>query len=202
MQKRTMEKSNGGINKQEFTPVSEMQYFRDAQLDMSRAYLHGYPGVVVSGIIWFISGLTAIFYSPERAVWTLLIGGVFIFPVSVILNRVLGTSGTHASNNPLGRLAMEGTVFMLICMPLAYMLSFQQVEWFFQGMLVIIGGRYLTFSTLYGTRFYWVLGIGLIAAAFLLFAFNAPSNISAIAGAAIEITFGVFMLISARRKIE
>ncbi|WP_266203285.1 DUF7010 family protein [Pontibacter kalidii] len=180
--------------------VQDLQHMKSAQQDMRAAYLHGYPGVVVSGTVWLVSALVAIYVSPEKAVWTLLPGGVLIHPVSVLLNKILGARGTHAQGNPLGRLAMEGTVFMIMCIPLAYGLSFQKVEWFFQGMLLIIGGRYLMFATLYSARLYWALGIGLGMAAYLLFTMDSPSHTTLLVGAAIEIVFGLVMLATLRRR--
>ena len=112
----------------------------------------------------------------------------------------MGVSGTHTKNNPLGRLGMEGTFFMLMCIPLAYGLSLQRVEWFFQGMLMIIGGRYLTFNTIYGNRLFWILGGILGIAAYSLFSFNAQSYISALTGAGIEIFFGLFLYFNAKRS--
>ncbi|MHC2993367.1 hypothetical protein OB13_17960 [Pontibacter sp. HJ8] len=167
---------------------------------MRAAYLYGYTGVLVSGTAWLVAGLVALYVSPEKAVWTLLVGGVFIHPVSILLNKVLGASGVHAQSNLLGKLGMEGTVFMIMCLPLAYGLSFQKVEWFFQGMLLIIGGRYLTFATLYGSRIYWALGIGLGIAGYLLFNLNSSAQSTVLVGAAIEITFGLLMLTVLRRR--
>jgi hypothetical protein len=106
----------------------------------------------------------------------------------------------HAQDNPLGKLAMEGTIFMIMCMPLAYGLSFQKLEWFFQGMLLIIGGRYLLFATVYGLRLYWALGIGLGIAAYLLFNLNSSSFTSIVTCAVIEIAFGLVMLTTVRRR--
>ncbi|WP_242928631.1 DUF7010 family protein [Pontibacter vulgaris] len=174
--------------------VEDLQHLQNAQRNMRDAYQNGYPGVVVSGMVWLVSALVAIYVSPNKAVFTLLIGGVFIHPVSMLLNKVLGAVGAHAPGNPLGKLAMEGTAFMIMCLPLAYGLSFQKVEWFFQGMLLIIGGRYLHFATLYGSKLYWAIGIGLGLAAYVLFTMNALSHKTLMVGAAIEILFGLIML--------
>ncbi|MEJ8801166.1 DUF7010 family protein [Pontibacter sp. H249] len=180
--------------------VEDLQHLQNAQQDMREAYLNGFPGVVVSGTVWLVSALVAIYVSPNKAVWTLLVGGVFVHPVSMLLNKVLGAAGAHAQSNPLGKLAMEGTLFMIMCLPLAYGLSFQKVEWFFQGMLLIIGGRYLHFATLYGSRLYWALGIGLGIAAYLLFTLNSPSHTTLLVGAAMEILFGLVMVTILRRR--
>lgn len=174
---------------------NKLRSIEDAQLDMRVAYSNGYSGVIVSGLVWLVAGLVALYTSPQQAVWTLLIGGALIHPIGILFNKVLGRSGAHTPNNVLGRLALEGTIFMLMCLPLAYALSFQKVEWFFQGMLMIIGGRYLTFATLYGTRLYWGLGIGLGIAAYLLFSLNSSAPVSILVSSAIELTFGLVMLI-------
>jgi hypothetical protein len=177
-----------------------MENIQEAQHDMRVGYSNGYSGVIVSGLVWLVAGLVAIYATPMQAVWTLLIGGMFIHPIGIIVNKIIGASGEHARNNPLGRLAMEGTVFMIMCLPLAYGLSLQNASWFFQAMLLIIGGRYLTFATLFGTRMFWVLGAALGIAAYLLFTMKAPVSVSALTGSAIEIGFGFSMLLFARKS--
>ena len=89
---------------------------------------------------------------------------------------------------------------MLICIPLAFGLSLQHTEWFFQAMLMIIGGRYLTFASMYGNRLYWILGAVLGIAAYLLLIFRIQSFGSAITGSLIELTFGFFMFFQFRKN--
>ena len=166
---------------------------------MCKAYANGSVGIISSGLIWLLSSIVAYQYATKYAIWTLLIGGMFIHPLSILLSKVLGQSGSHSKDNPLGNLAMEGTIFMLMCIPLAFGLSLQHPEWFFQGMLLIIGGRYLTFSTIYGKKFYWVLGGILGLAAILLFKVQGEPFISALTGSLIEIIFGLFLFIRFRK---
>lgn len=180
-------------------PMNRNDTVRQAQTDMCKGYAFGSVGIIVSGFIWLIAATIAYQYSPKQAVWTLLIGGMFIYPVGVLLSKVLGLSGTHTKGNPLGNLAMEGTIFMIMCLPLAYGLSLQHTEWFFQGMLLIIGGRYLTFASIYGFRLYWILGALLGVAAYLLFYFKVQSFGSLLTGSLIEISFGILMFFSFRR---
>jgi hypothetical protein len=67
-------------------------------------------------------------------------------------------------------------------------------------MLLVIGGRYLTFQTLYGMRVYWALGALLCAAGLLLGMLRAPPPVSATAGAAIELAFAFAVFVIARRQ--
>lgn len=166
---------------------------------MQVGYMNGSIGVVVSGTMWLMSGFVAVFDTSVHAIWALLIGGVFIFPVSNVIEKIIWKRGAHTKGNPLGALAMEGTIWMIMCLPLAYGLSLLHHAWFFQGMLMIIGGRYLTFATVYGLRLYWVLGALLGCAGYLLFSFQQPSHVSALTGGTIEVVFGIFMLIRLKR---
>lgn len=170
-----------------------------AQKDMCKAYANGSVGIISSGLIWLLSAAVAYQYATKYAIWTLLIGGMFIHPLSILLSKVFGQSGSHSKDNPLGKLAMEGTILMLMCIPLAFGLSLQHPEWFFQGMLLIIGGRYLTFATIYGKKIYWVLGSMLGLAAILLYSIKGEPFISALTGSLIETIFGLFMLIGFRK---
>ena len=167
---------------------------------MRFAYLSGAPGILASATAWLIAGLFATHGTPQSAIVGLFIGGMFIHPVGVVVARALGRPGNHTTGNPLGILALESTLQMLLCLPLAYAVSRYRVEWFFPAMLLIIGGRYLTFATMYGRRIYWVCGGTLALAAYLLVAMRAPLALGAYAGAAIEATFGMIVLIAARKS--
>jgi hypothetical protein len=97
-------------------------------------------------------------------------------------------------------LAIEATIWMILAMALAYGISLWRLDLFFPAMLFVIGGRYLTFSTVYGMRIYWVFGAALALAAYALAAAGAPPVAGGFAGAAIEIAFAVAIFINARRE--
>ncbi len=180
--------------------VEAPETIRQSQHDLTLNYAAGTVGIFVSGTMWFISALVNRYGSSTQAIWTLLIGGALIHPLSLLLYKVVGLKGQHHPQNPLAKLAMESTVLMLMCIPLAYILSFQRTEWFFQGMLLIIGGRYLTFNTFYGMRLYWLLGAALGVAAYVLFAVQANAFVSALTGSLTEISFGFVILFAHQRE--
>ncbi|GAB0157640.1 hypothetical protein CHRYSEOSP005_29190 [Chryseobacterium sp. Alg-005] len=167
-----------------------MDSISDAQNDMKNGYGYGSTGVIVSGVVWLTSCLIACFYSSQHAMWALIIGGMFISPLAALVEKLVGIKGRHEKNNPLATLAMESTVWMIMCIPLAYGLSLSNVGWFFQGMLMIIGGRYLTFASIYGVHFYWILGTVLGLSAIILFTIKADAWISSLTGGSIEIIMG------------
>lgn len=161
-----------------------------AQTAMRSQYRNGATGVLVSGIVWLITTGVLYTFSTKQAIWALLAGGAFIHPISTLINKMIGLKTATNQLNPLTGLAMEGTVFMLMTIPLAYGLSLLRAEWFFQGMLLVIGGRYLTFRTLYGNKLFWVLGGLLGASAYGLFTLNMPSLVTTLTGGLLEVSFG------------
>jgi hypothetical protein len=173
--------------------------FADAQADMRSGYLHGAPGIAASSVAWLSAAAVAVNVSSSAAVWTLLIAGAFIHPVSVLITKALGSAGTHKPGNPLARLAMEGTFWMLAGIAIAFGTSVLRVEWFFPAMLLIIGGRYLTFQTVYGLSLYWVLGATLCVAGIALALLRAPVPLSALAGGLIEVVFAALVYSRAKR---
>jgi hypothetical protein len=172
--------------------------FVEAQRDMRHGYYGGAPGVLASSIAWCAAAIVAIVLSPKHAVLALFIGGVLIHPVGILIAKALGRPGSHTPGNPLGALALESTVLMLLCLPLAYTIAVYRPGWFFPAMLLIIGGRYLIFRTVYGWRVYWLLGTALAAAGFGLVASGAAPVVGAFAGAAIEVMFAISIFVAER----
>jgi len=173
----------------------------DAQREMRFAYYGGAPGMLTSATVWLVAGITAALSSPERAIWTLFIGGMFIHPVSVLLTKALGRPGSHTRGNPFGALALASTFWLILSCPLAYSVSLLRIEWFFPAMLFVIGGRYLTFSTIFGTRIYWTCGSALVLAGYLLARARVSPEFGAFAGSAIEAAFAVFIFADTRREV-
>jgi hypothetical protein len=161
----------------------------EAQCDMRRGYYSGAVGILASALAWSVAAGIAAFGSPQRAIWALLVGGALIHPVAVVLCRLLGAPAKHSRTNPLAQLAGASTFWLIFSLPLAYGLGLQNPAWFFAAMLLVIGGRYLVFATLFGMRFYWVLGLVLAGAGFVLGRLAATASVVAAAGAAIELVF-------------
>ncbi|HEY7883325.1 MAG TPA: hypothetical protein VIC08_00075 [Cellvibrionaceae bacterium] len=177
-----------------------MKTIADAQQDMREAYCGGAPGVVSSATAWFLAAMVALLASPFAGVLTLIFGGMLIFPVSVLLCKIMGRSGKHSKNNPLAPLAIEGTIWMLISIPVAVAAAMFKIEWFFPAMLVVISGRYLTFCTLYGMRIYWLFGAALLLASASMIAIEAPVFLGAFAGSLVEFVFGAIIFFTRKTQ--
>ncbi|MBI3347127.1 MAG: hypothetical protein HY020_07940 [Burkholderiales bacterium] len=182
-----------------------------AQADMRSAYWHGAFGVLASALVWSIAAGIAALARPQQAVWALLIGGMFIFPVSMVLAKLAGRTGMHQKTNPLGRLAMFSTFGLLVGCALALAVATQKLAWFFPTMLLVIGVRYLAFTKVYGLRIYQRCGLSLTAAGLVLgVLLAAPSPelkaigpfLGALTGAVIESLFGAVLLLQGRLNVS
>jgi len=173
---------------------------RDAQRDMRDAYYGGWTGALVSGLVWVSAGLTALYGTQMTALIVFLIGGMMIFPISTVLDKLLGRSGKHAKGNPLGQLALESTVMMLLGILIALAVYTKEPLWFFPVMLLIIAGRYLTFATIYGMKLYWVLAAALAGAGYLIFSQGLAFYLGGLLGGAIEIVFSFLLMASSRKN--
>lgn len=181
-----------------------MNDLRTAQADMRRGYLSGAGGILASSLAWAAAAGTALLVSPEQSVWVLFIGGMLIHPVGIVICKLFGASGGHDKANPLGGLAAATTLWLIFSLPLVYVAHLQRMDWFFPAMLLVIGGRYLTFAAIYGMRFYWALGLTLAGAAMALIFLKANAQVGAIAGSAIEFVFAIaaFVLHARWRKAQ
>ena len=173
-----------------------------AQADMRHGYYSGGTGILASALAWTAAAITAFMAMPQRAIWVLLIGGMLIHPVGLLICRLLGASGRHASGNPLAGLAGASTFWLIFSLPMAYVLGLQQPAWFFAAMLLVIGGRYLVFATIYGMRLYWVLGLSLAAAGVASVLLGAGAAWVAASGAALEAGFALACLGGHRRRMR
>jgi hypothetical protein len=173
-----------------------------AQADMRFGYYSGAPGIFASAGAWLAAAVVALQVSPKQAVWVLFVGGVLIHPVSVLLAKMLGRPGKHEAGNPLAALAFASTLWLIFSLPLAYGISILRIEWFFPAMLLVIGGRYLTFGSLFGMRIYWVLGLTLAIAGYLLGSTRALPAMSAFVGSGIEAAFAVAVLVLGRHEVR
>lgn len=173
---------------------------RDAQADMRQAYVGGGPGVVASGLVWLAAAAVSAQTSAEMGMLAFFFGGMLIHPLGVVGSKLLGRTGAHAEGNPLGTLALETTAPLLLGLLLAYAASRAVLGWFFPAMLVVIGGRYAAFSTLYGSRLYWVLAILLSFGGIALAAAEVPFWVPAAAGGAVEVAFGALLAGTAFRS--
>ncbi len=172
-----------------------MRSLDDLQQEMRTAYLDGAPGMLVSALVWLVAGIVVARAGMSAAVWTLLIGGALIHPVTVLALKMFGKSASVGKGSPLAHLAMATTVWLIVGCVLSFGLYTANASWFFPAMLLVIGSRYLAFTALFGHRLYWACGAALIAAGYLGVSAQLSPATVAFTGSGIEAAFAAILLL-------
>ncbi len=140
----------------------------DAQREIRIRYAGGYYGQLVSGLLWLLSAGLAVWVGPRAAIWTLVVGGFFIFPSTEALLRVAGERASVSADNSLRSLGMQVAFVLPLSMLLLIPVSLYRLSWFYPGLMILLGAHYLPFVFLYGMRMFWVLGSLLVGAGLLI----------------------------------
>lgn len=145
----------------------------DAQREVRSIYVGGFFGQLVSGALWFTSAALTMWVSPRAGIIALVIGGMFIFPLTQLLLRASGRAASLTSGNPFRELAMEVAFLIPLLLPLVGAATLHHAAWFYPAMMIVVGAHYLPFSFLYGMRQFIPLS-GLLLLAGLLIGLYAP----------------------------
>ena len=174
---------------------------REAQLEVREVYLAGSVGTLISAVLWSASAAVSTWRSPRMGAWVLVIGGVLIFPALQLALRALGRRATLRPENPLGELATQTAVIIPLCLPVVGAAALHRADWFYPGLMVVVGAHYLPFVTLYGMRLWYALGAALIAGGLMLGAYGPRTfALGGWAGAALLALFTVIFGLQAKRN--
>ena len=172
----------------------------EQQHEMRHAYYDGAPGVLVSGLVWIAAALVCYQLGISKAVWTLLIGGALIHPITTIVTKAIGRPAKTSKANALNQLGMASTIWLILCCAMAYGLFLFMPTLFFPAMMATIGSRYLIFASIYGRSIFWAMGVTLIVAANLVFFSAVTPVIAAGLGGLIEVLFAFFVFSKASKS--
>lgn len=134
----------------------------DAQRDVRTVFLGGFAGQIVSSGVWFLSAATATWRSPRAAIVVLFVAGIFIFPLTQLLLRLMARPASLPKGHPMNALAMQVAFVLPLSLPLVFATTAYRQNWFYPAFMIALGAHYLPFIFLYGM---WQFGI---LAAFLI----------------------------------
>lgn len=162
----------------------------DAQKEVRTVYLGAFSGLIVTSLIWFISAALGTWVSKGLAVWALVLGGTFIFPLSQALLKSMGRTATLSRENPFGTLAMLIAFTIPATYPLIAGAFIHNANWFYPAFLVVVGAHYLPFIFLYGMWHFSILAVLLVALG-TVFGMYFPDNfaLGGWVGAAVYLVF-------------
>jgi hypothetical protein len=134
----------------------------DAQREVRLTFLGGFPGQMVSGVLWLLSASLGAAGRIRLAMLVLAVGGAFIFPLTMLLLRAMGRRASLSAANPFGGLAMQIAFTIPASLPLVGAATLHHQEWFYPAFMVVVGAHYLPFVFLYGMWSFAVLAALLI----------------------------------------
>lgn len=145
----------------------------ESQLEMRSAFLGGFAGQMISGLIWAAAAALGQWVSPRYAMIFLFFGSMLIFPLTQAVLRLLGRPAKVSRENGLWNLGTQ----VAFTVPLNFLLvgaaTLYRADWFFPAAMIVVGAHYLPFITLYGMRMFAVLA-GLLVASGTALAFFGP----------------------------
>lgn len=141
-----------------------MMHVADAQRDVRRTYVGGFYGQLISGVVWLAASVAGTWLSVSAGVLTLLLGGVLIFPLTMLSLLLSGRHASLPAGHPMAALAMQ-IAFTVPCgLLVATAVVGYRPDWFFPAAMVIVGAHYLPFTFLYGMRAFAVLAAIMVSA--------------------------------------
>jgi hypothetical protein len=147
----------------------------DAQREIRQAYMGGFMGQLVSGLLWLASAVAATWSSPRSAITLIVVGGFFIFPLTRLGLASIGHRVAVTPGNPLNALGMQVAFTLPLSLPVVGAAALYRLDWFYPAFMVILGAHYLPFVFLYGMRVFAVLAALLVSGGIVL-ALYVPSS--------------------------
>ena len=111
---------------------------QDAQREVRHSYIGGFWGQLVSSGIWLASATLGTWTTPRASILTAVIGGFFIFPLTLMLLRLSGR--TPDRRNPFNSLGMQVAFVLPFSMLLLVPVGLYRLNWFFPALMVLVGG--------------------------------------------------------------
>ena len=136
----------------------------EAQREMRGAFLGGFAGQLISGLIWLVAAALATWVSPGYGMVTLFFGSMGIFPLTQIGVRLMGRPGKVTHENRLWGLGAQSAFTVPLNFLLVGAATLYRESWFFPAAMIVVGSHYLPFITLYGMRLFGGLAVLLVLA--------------------------------------
>jgi hypothetical protein len=164
----------------------------DAQREVRTVFLGGSVGQLVSGAIWLLSASLSTWVGMREGILSLVVGGMFIYPLTQLVLRLLRGPWALPPDNPLRPLAVQVAFIVPLTLPVVGGAALHNVNWFYPGCMIVVGAHYLPFMFMSGIWQYGVLAGALLGGGVLL-GLQAPHEFALggwLAGAAM-LLFGI-----------
>jgi hypothetical protein len=134
----------------------------ESQREMRFAFLGGFAGQLVSGLIWLIASASSVWGKPSAGMAVLFFGSMLIFPLTQGLLRLMGRPAKVSAGNRLWALGSQIALTVPINFLLVGAATLYRESWFFPAAMIVIGAHCLPFITLDGMKMFGILAIILV----------------------------------------
>ena len=136
----------------------------NCQREMRNAFLGGFAGQLISGLIWLVAAVASVWLQPHAGMAVLFFGSMLIFPLTQITLQLMGSPAKVSAENGLWGLGSQIAFTVPINFLLVGAATLYHEDCFFPAAMIIVGAHYLPFVTLYGMKMFAVLtGITVVA---------------------------------------
>lgn len=171
-----------------------------AQEEVRTIYHGGFLGPLIAAGVWGAAALAADAAGVGTGAAVLFFGGMLIFPLSMIGNRLLGERADLPAGHPMRGLAMQSAFGMVAGLLAAWLLASVVPGSFFPLATVVVGAHYFTFMHLYGDALFLVFGAVQVAVGLLGLVNGTPATLAAAAMAGLLLVMSASLLVRHRRR--
>jgi hypothetical protein len=136
---------------------------KEAQKEMRSAFMGGFAGQLIAGLIWALSAAAGTLGRHSLAMALLFFVSMLLYPATQITLKWMGRSGKLSAENMLNQLAMQIAFTVPIGFILVAAATLHHANWFYPAAMVTVGAHYLPFIFLYGMPMFGFLA-GLLVA--------------------------------------
>jgi len=161
-----------------------------AQRDVRTTFVGGFPGQLVSSVIWFASAAGATWVSLRIGGLIVVVCGTFIYPLMQLVLRLMGRPTSLPKGHPMNALGMQVAFVLPLMFPVVYGATLYRHSWLYPALMIAVGAHYLPFIFSYGMKQFGVLAAVLILSGVLLVTYvRAPAAAGAWVTAVVLLVF-------------
>ena len=138
-------------------------FIKEAQREVRSAFLGGFAGQLIAGIIWALSAAVSTWGTPRLGMAVLFFVSMLLFPLTQFTLRLMGRPAKLSTENTLNQLAMQIAFTVPVGFILVGAATLYRENWFYPASMVVVGAHYLPFIFLYGMPQFGILAGLLIA---------------------------------------
>lgn len=142
--------------------LGNQQSLAASQKEMRSAFLGGFAGQFVAGLIWLKASLISVWINYVGAMAFLFVASLALFPLTQLFTRLMGRSAKVNPSNKLWALGSQVAFIVPLNFLLVVVVTLFNQYWFFPAAMIVVGSHYLPFVTLYGMPVFYILAAMLV----------------------------------------